>query len=205
MLSQELHLPQGYAGLVARLDAPKLAASTSRPQPVVTRKRALPKGSVLQSSNDHAAKKRRMSPRKAAQQAKARPTFSMDSDEEGEDVKQEEQPDQLSTVPPSGSGQDAAAVLELVDAAAEEENEHDAPQPESGPSIEPAVKLQPTGAFSQLTLWSADTPLDEGQDALVRSLREWTRMAALVSDDAPDNCFPLIFKADCSCFAQIHS
>lgn len=45
----------------------------------------------------------------------------------------------------------------------------------------PTKKLEPTGRFSSFTLWNADIPVDEGRDEYLRSLTEWTRLAAVVS------------------------
>ncbi|KAJ3482161.1 hypothetical protein NLI96_g7178 [Meripilus lineatus] len=40
--------------------------------------------------------------------------------------------------------------------------------------------LQPAATFKTFTLWNPDVPPDEGRDEYMRSLREWTRLAAVV-------------------------
>ncbi|KAG2345830.1 hypothetical protein BDR05DRAFT_960123 [Suillus weaverae] len=39
-------------------------------------------------------------------------------------------------------------------------------------------KLTPVSRFSSLTVWSPDIPVDEGKDEYLRSLTEWTKLAA---------------------------
>lgn len=45
---------------------------------------------------------------------------------------------------------------------------------------EPIRFLQPSSSFSSMTLWNPDIPLDEGRDEYLRSLTEWTKLAAVV-------------------------
>jgi hypothetical protein len=40
--------------------------------------------------------------------------------------------------------------------------------------------LIPVSRFSSLTVWSPDIPVDEGKDEYIRSLTEWTKLAAEV-------------------------
>ncbi|KAH9832649.1 ribonuclease H2, subunit C [Rhodofomes roseus] len=40
--------------------------------------------------------------------------------------------------------------------------------------------LQPISTFSSFVLWNQDIPVDEGKDEYLRSIREWTRLAAEV-------------------------
>ncbi|GJF00278.1 ribonuclease H2, subunit C [Phanerochaete sordida] len=44
--------------------------------------------------------------------------------------------------------------------------------------IAPARTLQATATFSSFTLWHPDIPVDEGRDEYLRSLSEWTAIAA---------------------------
>ncbi|KIK45555.1 hypothetical protein CY34DRAFT_801486 [Suillus luteus UH-Slu-Lm8-n1] len=39
-------------------------------------------------------------------------------------------------------------------------------------------RLTPVSTFSSLTVWSPDIPVDEGRDEYLRSLTEWTKLAA---------------------------
>ncbi|EJF55300.1 ribonuclease H2, subunit C [Dichomitus squalens] len=49
----------------------------------------------------------------------------------------------------------------------------------STPSEEgPARVLRPVSTFSSFVLWHPDIPVDEGRDEYLRSLTEWTRLAA---------------------------
>ena len=41
--------------------------------------------------------------------------------------------------------------------------------------------LRPTGKFGSFVLWNPDIPAEEGRDEYMRSLTEWTRLAAEVS------------------------
>lgn len=45
----------------------------------------------------------------------------------------------------------------------------------------PVRTLQATGTFSSFVLWNPDIPMDEGRDEYLRSLMEWTKIAAEVS------------------------
>ncbi|KAH9951117.1 ribonuclease H2, subunit C [Amylocystis lapponica] len=56
-----------------------------------------------------------------------------------------------------------------VDAVAED------PRGDEGPRVR---VLRPTSAFSSFVLWSPDIAVDEGSDEYLRSLSEWTRLAA---------------------------
>ena len=51
-----------------------------------------------------------------------------------------------------------------------------APQEGEGPTR----VLQPVSTFSSFVLWHPDIPVDEGRDEYLRSLTEWTRLAAEV-------------------------
>ncbi|KZT07337.1 uncharacterized protein LAESUDRAFT_124757 [Laetiporus sulphureus 93-53] len=42
----------------------------------------------------------------------------------------------------------------------------------------PVRRLQPTATFSSFVLWNQDIPVDDGRDEYLRSLTEWTRLAA---------------------------
>ncbi|KAI0741252.1 ribonuclease H2, subunit C [Daedaleopsis nitida] len=43
---------------------------------------------------------------------------------------------------------------------------------------EPTRTLEPTSTFSSFVLWTPDNPVDAGRDEYLRSLKEWTRLAA---------------------------
>jgi hypothetical protein len=45
----------------------------------------------------------------------------------------------------------------------------------------PARTLNPTATFSSFVLWNPDLPVDEAKDEYLRSLTEWTRLAAEAS------------------------
>ena len=45
----------------------------------------------------------------------------------------------------------------------------------------PVRVLQPVSTFPSFILWHPDNPVDEGRDEYMRSLKEWTRLAAEVS------------------------
>ncbi|KAI0332742.1 hypothetical protein GY45DRAFT_1320659 [Cubamyces sp. BRFM 1775] len=65
----------------------------------------------------------------------------------------------------------------------QEEVEADEQDREPDASVEtlderPARTLQPTAEFSSFVLWHPDIPVDEGRDDYLRSLSEWTRLAA---------------------------
>ena len=49
-------------------------------------------------------------------------------------------------------------------------------------------RLTPISRFSSLTVWSPDIPVDEGKDEYIRSLTEWTKLAAEV-------CFHVIWAS----------
>ena len=51
---------------------------------------------------------------------------------------------------------------------------------EGGADEGPARVLCPTGTFGSFVLWHPDIPVDEGRDEYLRSLTEWTRLAAEV-------------------------
>ena len=46
----------------------------------------------------------------------------------------------------------------------------------------PVRVLQPVSTFPSFMLWHPDNPVDEGRDEYMRSLKEWTRLAAEVSE-----------------------
>jgi hypothetical protein len=48
----------------------------------------------------------------------------------------------------------------------------------------PTKTLNPSATFSSFVLWNADNPVDEGRDEYLRSLTEWTRLAAEVNTRA---------------------
>lgn len=51
------------------------------------------------------------------------------------------------------------------------------------PSDEDPVRvLQPVSTFSSFVLWHPDNPVDPGRDEYMRSLKEWTRLAAEVRE-----------------------
>ena len=68
------------------------------------------------------------------------------------------------------------------------EDEADAPEFSETASDEvPTRVLEPVSTFSSFVLWNADIPANDGRDEYVRSLREWTKLAAEVST----SCSPL--------------
>ncbi|PSR73083.1 hypothetical protein PHLCEN_2v11053 [Hermanssonia centrifuga] len=70
----------------------------------------------------------------------------------------------------------ATRSAETVD---EEDTEHDSEiPPEAAEPSEPVRSLKPTSIFSDFVIWNADIPVDEGRDEYLRSLTEWTRLAA---------------------------
>ncbi|KAI6023323.1 ribonuclease H2, subunit C [Pisolithus marmoratus] len=62
------------------------------------------------------------------------------------------------------------AMEEAVNSA--EEDSQRAPSPEA------TRQLLPVSTFSSFTVWSPDIPVDEGKDEYMRTLIEWTRLAA---------------------------
>ncbi|KAI0664475.1 ribonuclease H2, subunit C [Cubamyces menziesii] len=58
----------------------------------------------------------------------------------------------------------------------EEDREPDAPMETL--DERPARTLQPTAEFNSFVLWHPDIPVDEGRDDYLRSLTEWTKLAA---------------------------
>ena len=73
-----------------------------------------------------------------------------------------------------------------------------APGPSAGAGAEaeagageegPARVLCPTGTFGSFVLWHPDIPMDEERDEYLRSLTEWTRLAAEV------RCVALLCRA----------
>ena len=65
------------------------------------------------------------------------------------------------------------------------EDEADAPEFSETASDEgPTRVLEPVSTFSSFVLWNADIPANDGRDEYVRSLREWTKLAAVVSTGA---------------------
>ncbi|RPD58971.1 hypothetical protein L226DRAFT_510774 [Lentinus tigrinus ALCF2SS1-7] len=60
-----------------------------------------------------------------------------------------------------------------------EDEEMDASSvPEPGSDEGPTRVLEPVSTFSTFVLWNPDIPPNEGRDEYVRSLTEWTRLAA---------------------------
>jgi hypothetical protein len=59
-------------------------------------------------------------------------------------------------------------------------------------------RLTPVSRFSSLTVWSPDIPVDEGKDEYLRSLTEWTKLAAEV-------CFMCIQLACGDSSSKIHA
>lgn len=66
-------------------------------------------------------------------------------------------------------------------AAEELEEDAEAGMPVDEVDQGPVKVLQATGTFSSFMLWHPDIPVDEGRDEYVRSLTEWTKIAAEVS------------------------
>ena len=65
------------------------------------------------------------------------------------------------------------------------EDEADAPEfLETASDEVPTRVLEPVSTFSSFVLWNADIPANDGRDEYVRSLREWTKLAAEVSTGA---------------------
>ena len=57
----------------------------------------------------------------------------------------------------------------------------------------PVRSLEVSASFSSFVLWNADIPVDEGRDEYLRSLTEWTNLAAVVSLGKKNLCrCPLI-------------
>jgi hypothetical protein len=71
--------------------------------------------------------------------------------------------------------QEEPDMTELADALQEEETKE-----YSGP----VRTMQATGTFDSFVLWNPDIPVDEGKDEYLRSLTEWTKLAAVVSKAA---------------------
>ncbi|KAG9024004.1 hypothetical protein FRB95_012219 [Tulasnella sp. JGI-2019a] len=74
---------------------------------------------------------------------------------------------------------------EEVQVAQEEERQLTPSQDEAmedGVSEMPARGLVPVSAFSSLTVWNADNPVDTGRDEYIRSLDEWTRLSSLIHE-----------------------
>jgi hypothetical protein len=71
----------------------------------------------------------------------------------------------------------ARAAKEIISVDDVEEETTDGIEQSSGP-----VKvLEASGTFSSFMLWNADIPADVGRDEYIRSLSEWTKIAAEVS------------------------
>lgn len=171
MLSRDFPLPEGYTGLVLRVDAPKLSSTVLQQRPTAPLKRKQPLSTLPPDP-----KRRRTSPRKAKMLARARPKFSMDSDEEA-DEQDEHEPQ-----PTVDSAQSSQTLIEdPVPEQEEQEEPVQEPEQEEEGVKDAAVQLKPLGKFEEMRIWSADAELDEGQDAIVRSMREWYSMAELVS------------------------
>lgn len=75
--------------------------------------------------------------------------------------------------PSSKRGSKRNAVVEETD---EDEDEMLMAAEISGP----VKTLEATGTFSSFVLWNADNPVDEGRDEYLRTLTEWTKIAAEV-------------------------
>lgn len=175
MLSRDFPLPQGYTGLVVRVNAPKLSSDVlqqRRPAPL-KRKPAL---STLAPD----PKRHRTSPRKAKPLTRARPKFSMDSDDEQEPVDQEEEEEDGSQ-PVIDSAQSSQTLVEDPEHQQQQQQQQEEEDPQQEEQVKDvAVQLKPLGKFDEMRIWSADAELDEGQDAIVRNMREWYSMAELV-------------------------
>lgn len=66
---------------------------------------------------------------------------------------------------------DEDATMEEGADSAEEDSQHRL-------SPEASRQLVPVSTFSSFTIWSPDTPVDEGKDEYMRTLIEWTKLAA---------------------------
>ncbi|KAI5995649.1 ribonuclease H2, subunit C [Pisolithus albus] len=66
---------------------------------------------------------------------------------------------------------DEDATMEEGAGSAEEDSLH-------GLSPEASRQLAPVSTFSSFTIWSPDIPVDEGKDEYIRTLTEWTKLAA---------------------------
>lgn len=62
--------------------------------------------------------------------------------------------------------------------------------PETASDAGPTRVLEPVSTFSSFVLWHPDIPVNDGRDEYVRSLSEWTRLAAKVSTCARTLRFP---------------
>lgn len=68
----------------------------------------------------------------------------------------------------------------VLDGAADMDASNEDAAPAEEQDTRPRI-LQPTSTFSSFVLWHQDIPVDEGSDEYLRSLTEWTRLAAEVS------------------------
>lgn len=59
-----------------------------------------------------------------------------------------------------------------------ETDEDDGVDADNDASCAETRRLNPVSRFSSLTVWSPDIPVDEGKDEYLRSLTEWTKLAA---------------------------
>lgn len=151
MLSQNYTLPEGFVGFVAQVNQPN--TSVSRVPLQLKRPRSASAANNTSASVD--VKRRRMSPRKAAQQARARPAFSMDSDDEdANEAALHHDPVQWK----AGVQQTHEEVVTMAEpeapehVEAEEQDEDRAECPVKHIPESSYVQLQPVGTFEQFTI-----------------------------------------------------
>ncbi|PCH44520.1 hypothetical protein WOLCODRAFT_105260 [Wolfiporia cocos MD-104 SS10] len=65
----------------------------------------------------------------------------------------------------------------VIDVDAQADDEHMAVDGDEDEEA-PARVLRPAATFSSFVLWNQDIPVDEGRDEYLRTLSEWTRLAA---------------------------
>ena len=67
----------------------------------------------------------------------------------------------------------------------------------------PTRVLEPVSTFPSFVLWNPDIPANDGRDEYVRSLREWTKVAAEVSIGASFMLSPSAVCGEWCCFAAV--
>jgi hypothetical protein len=94
------------------------------------------------------------------------------------------------------SRKEGAARREVVDIDEDADMEDDFHSSIS--ALEPERTLTPSARFNSFVLWNADIPVDEGRDDYMRSLTEWTRLAAVVSSESLLRPHILIWSDRCT-------
>ncbi|KAH9893206.1 ribonuclease H2, subunit C [Cubamyces lactineus] len=76
------------------------------------------------------------------------------------------------------SGRTTRRAKRIQDEVEADEDDREPDAPMETLDERPARTLQPTAEFTSFVLWHPDIPVDEGRDDYLRSLTEWTKLAA---------------------------